>query len=124
MSKYDFSNDTQHYYEWVFDTFTDATRLVWELGGYELQSGKDLDTQWEAIQPILKDAFEKAEKWDEWSTGEYRMIGRLKLREMTEKLEAIETWTEKNKDEYLDNQDWDKLEKILRNSYFKENDEK
>jgi len=124
MSKYDFSDETHLYYEWVFDTFTDATKLIWELGGWDLQDGKDLDTQWEAIQPILKDAFEKAKKWDQWSMGHYRMTTRERLRELLKiekKFKKIKKWIRENEDEYLDMQDWDGLKKILGNLEFKEN---
>jgi len=65
MSKqeFDFSDETQHYYEWIVDTFEEALKLLWERGEHD-QREKDLEKQWKAIQPILKNAFEKAEKHD------------------------------------------------------------
>lgn len=63
MNKYNFDDETQLYYEWICDMFEDVLRLLWERGEHD-QREKDLDIQWKAIQPVLKDAFEKAKKWD------------------------------------------------------------
>lgn len=65
MSKkeFDFSDETQLYYEWVLDAFEDALKLLWKRGEHD-QEEKDLEEQWKAIQPVLKNAFDKAKRYD------------------------------------------------------------
>ena len=60
---FNFSDETQLYYEHICDIFGDALRLLWERGEHD-QRENDLEKQWKAISPILKEAFSKARLYD------------------------------------------------------------
>jgi len=75
--KYDFGDETQLYYELVYDAFEDALCLLWERGEHD-QREEDLNKQWKIIQPFLKDAFVKARKWDNyWNPDKWKLPGHL-----------------------------------------------
>jgi len=108
----------------IFEELNDVFSYVLKKKDTDLEC--DMLTWREKWESLITEWKQKADKWDQWSKGHYRMTTRERLRELTQiekKFKAIKKWAIENKEEYLDMQDWDLAEKILGDSEFKEKDE-